>query len=167
MKKIFFLFTALAFTATMMASCEPISSNNPEEPKDTIPAKLEPLKQSVPVTDNWVFESKPAITVHIENPNAVAVDAAVKVMITTDLKASVTTIEQTVSVPATGSLDVPVTTAEDLAPGFYRANCLVNKKSARVFNFGISPEKIVSAPDKQPDFDEYWAAAKEIGRAHV
>lgn len=162
MKKIFILFTALVFTATMMASCEPINGGvTPEEPKDSIPAELQPLEQSVAVTDNWVFDTKPAITIHIENPNAVAVEAKVIAKITTDLKKAVTSIEKVVEVPANGTLDVPVTTPEDLAPGFYRAHCIVNNKGARTFNFGISPEKIVSAPDKQPDFDEYWAAAKE------
>ncbi len=162
MKKIFILFSALLFTATMMASCEPINGGEkPEEPKDSIPVELQPLTQSVVVTDNWVFDSKPTIVVHVENPNPVAVDATVKATITTDLKKAVTTIEQTVSVAANSSQDVTLTTPEDLAPGFYRANCIVNKKSARAFNFGINPTAIVSAPDKQPDFDEYWAAAKE------
>lgn len=161
MKKIFILFSALVFTATMMASCEPIGGTPEPQPQDTIPAELLPLKQSVPVTDNWVFDTKPAITIHIENPNAVAVEAKVIAKITTDLKKAVTSIEKVVEVPANGTLDVPVTTPEDLAPGFYRAHCIVNNKGARTFNFGISPEKIVSAPDKQPDFDEYWAAAKE------
>ena len=162
MKKLFILFTALVFTATMMASCEPINGGvTPEDPKDSIPAQLEPLKQSVPVTDNWVFDSKPSITIHIENPNAIAQTAAITVRIISDLKKNVVTIEQTEEIPANSSKGVVVTTPDDLAPGFYRANCTVNKKSARAFNFGISPEKIVSAPDKQPDFDEYWTAAKE------
>ena len=162
MKKIFILFTALVFTASMMASCEPVNGGEtPNNPKDSIPAELQPLKQSVPVTDNWIFDSKPTITIHVENPNAVAVDAAITVMVTKDVKGSVETIEQTVSVPANTAQDITITTTEDLAPGFYRANCIVNNKSARAFNFGINPTAIVSAPDKQPDFDEYWAAAKE------
>ncbi len=161
MKKLFILFTALVFTATMMASCEPINGGEtPNNPKDSIPAELQPLKQSVPVTDNWIFDSKPTITIHLENPNAVAVDAAITVMVTKDVKGAVETIEQTVSVPANTAQDITITTTEDLAPGFYRANCIVNNKSARAFNFGINPTAIVSAPDKQPDFDEYWAAAK-------
>ena len=146
----------------MMASCEPINGGvTPEEPKDSIPAQLEPLKQSVPVTDNWVFDSKPSITIHIENPNAIAQTAAITVRIISDLKKNVVTIEQNEEIPANGSKDVVITTQEDLAPGFYRANCIVNNKGARNFIFGISPEKIVSAPDKQDDFDEYWTAAKE------
>lgn len=162
MKKIFILFSALLFTATMMASCEPINNGEtPEEPKDTIPVELQPLTQSVAVTNNWVFDSKPSITIHIENPNAIAQTAAIMVRISTDLKKAVTTIEQNEEIPANGSKDVVITTPEDLAPGFYRANCIVNNKGARNFIFGISPEKIVSAPDKQDDFDAYWAAAKE------
>ena len=162
MKKIFILFSALAFTVTMMASCEPINGGvTPEEPKDSIPAELQPLKQSVPVTDNWIFDSKPSITIHIENPNAIAQTAAITVRIISDLKKNVVTIEQNEEIPANGSKDVVITTQEDLAPGFYRANCIVNNKGARNFIFGISPEKIVSAPDKQDDFDEYWTAAKE------
>ena len=160
MKKLFILFTALVFTATMLASCEPIGGTPEPQPQDTIPAELLPLKQSVPVTDNWVFDSKPSITIHIENPNAVAVDAAVKVSITTDQRKATATIEKTVSIAANSSEDVLITTNEELAPGFYKANCFVNQRIARSFNFGINPTAIVSAPDKQPDFDAYWAAAK-------
>ena len=162
MKKITLILSAFALTTIMMGSCKtPVGGETPDEPKDSIPVELQALKQSVPVTNNWVFDTKPSITVHIENPNAVAVEANVIAKITTDLKKAVATIEQVVEVPANGTLDVPVTTPEDLAPGIYRANCIVNNKGARTFNFAISPEKIVSEPDKQPDFDEYWAAAKE------
>ena len=162
LKKISILFSALLFTATMMASCEPINNGEtPELPKDSIPAELQPLTQSVAVTNNWVFDSKPSITIHIENPNAIAQTAAIMVRISTDLKKAVTTIEQNEEIPANGAKDVVITTPQDLAPGFYRANCIVNNKGARNFIFGISPEKIVSAPDKQDDFDAYWAAAKE------
>lgn len=162
LKKICILFSALLFTATMMASCEPVNGGEtPEKPKDSIPAELQPLKQSVPVTDNWVFDSKPTIVVHIENPNAVAVEAAITTMITTDQRKSVVTLENKATIAANSSQDVSITTPDALAPGFYRANCIVNNKSARAFNFGINPTAIVSAPDKQPDFDEFWAAAKE------
>ena len=162
MKKITLFLVAFALTTTMMASCEPVGPTPEPKPEqqDTTVAEILPLKQSVAVTDNWVFESKPSITVQITNPNAVAVEAAVKVVITTDLKKAVTTIEQTVEVAANSTQDVTVTTPDALAPGFYRANCTVNKKSARAFNFGINPTAIVSAPDKQADFDAYWDAAK-------
>lgn len=160
MKKILTLFVAVVYVATMMAGCQPNIQQPEPEVQDTIPAELLPLKQSVAVTDNWIFDTKPSITVHIENPNAVAVDADVIVKITTDLKKSVVTIEQTIKVAAKSAEDVVITTPEDLAPGIYRANCIVNNKGARAFNFGINPTAIVSAPDKQDDFDAYWAAAK-------
>jgi cephalosporin-C deacetylase len=162
MKKILILFSALLFTATMMASCEPINNGEtPEQPKDTIPVELQPLTQSVAVTNNWIFDSKPTIVVHIENPNAVAVEAAITTMITTDQRKSVVTLENKATIAANSSQDVSITTPDALAPGYYRANCIVNNKGARAFNFGINPTAIVSEPDKQPDFDEYWAAAKE------
>ena len=162
MKKIFILFSALLFTATMLAGCESPVTPEPEPlPQDSISAEILPLKQSVPVTNNWVFDGKPSITIHIENPNAIAQTADVMVRISTDLRKELTTIEQKAEIPANGSKDVVITTPEDLAPGFYRANCFVNKKGARNFIFGINPTAIVSAPDKQPDFDAYWDAAKE------
>jgi cephalosporin-C deacetylase len=162
LKKYCILFAALVFTATMMASCEPVGGGEtPELPKDSIPAELQPLTQSVAVTNNWIFDSKPTIVVHIENPNAVAVEAAITTMITTDQRKSVVTLENKETIAANSSQDVTITTPDALAPGYYRANCIVNNKSARAFNFGINPTAIVSEPDKQPDFDEYWAAAKE------
>ena len=161
MKKSSLLLATLLFTAVAFASCEPKPVTPPEEPQDSIPVELQDLNQSVPVTDNWVYETRPNIVIHIENPNAVAVEAKVIAKITTDLKKVVTTIEQVVEVPANGTLDVPVTTTEDLAPGIYRANCIVNNKGARTFNFAVSPEKIVSEPDMQADFNDYWEAAKE------
>ena len=162
LKKYCILFAALVFTATMMASCEPVGGGEtPEQPKDSIPAELQPLTQSVAVTNNWIFDSKPTIVVHIENPNAVAVEAAITTMITTDQRKSVVTLENKATIAANSSQDVTITTPDALAPGYYRANCIVNNKSARAFNFGINPTAIVSEPDKQPDFDEYWAAAKE------
>ena len=161
MKKSSLLLATLLFTAVAFASCTPQPNNPPEQPQDSIPSELQDLKQSVAVSNNWVYETRPDFVVHIENPNAVSVEAKVFVRISTDLKKEVTTIEKTVSVSANGTLDVPITTSEDLAPGFYRAHCIVNNKGARSFNFGISPEKIVSAPDMQADFNEYWDAAKE------
>ena len=162
MKKIALILSAFALTTIMMGSCkDPVNTEKPDQPQDSIPAEMQDLTYLVPVTDDdWVFESKPSITVQITNPNAVAVEAAVKVVITTDLKQAVTTLEQTVEVAANSTQDVTITTPDALAPGFYRANCMVNKKSARSFVFGINPTAIVSAPDKQPDFDAYWDAAK-------
>jgi cephalosporin-C deacetylase len=124
------------------------------------PASLRPLMLSVPVTDNWIFNGKPSITIHVENPYTEAVTANAEVQIATDKMAAVTTLYQSVKVPAGSSQDIVLTTAENLVPGFYKATCIVNDDLARAFVFGVNPFDIVSAPDKQPDFDTFWAAAK-------
>ena len=157
MTRKYFLLLAAAFVfAFSLAGC-----NKPaEEPVD--PADLEPFVCSVPVTENWIFESRPQFTIHVENPNNVEAEAAVTVSIVTDKKKTVTTVETSSKIPANASKDILVTTEEDLEPGFYKATCKVNDKNARKqFGFGVSPTKIVSAPDKQPDFDEFWETAKQ------
>lgn len=124
------------------------------------PASLKTLNLSVPVTDNWVFSARPTITIQAENPYAEAVTAAVEVEITTDQMAPVTTLAASVEIAASGAQNITLTTETDLAPGFYKATCIVNDDLARAFVFGINPAAIVSAPDKQADFATYWAAAK-------
>lgn len=158
------LWAVFACITIAFAGCEN-SNITPEEddktPEQQEPVKLEALKSKRVVTDNWIFDEKPKITINIENPNDVAVAAEMKVVITTDLKESVTTIEYSEEIPAKSKKDVVITSESALAPGFYKAFCTVNKKTAASFFFGISPYDIVSAPDAQPDFEEYWKSAKE------
>lgn len=124
------------------------------------PADLKSLTLAVPVTDNWVFTAKPAITIHIENPYGEPVTANVEVEITTDRSVTVASLSATKELAAGASQDIVMTTNDNLAPGFYKATCIVNDDLARAFVFGIDPTDIVSTPDKQPDFDSFWAAAK-------
>lgn len=159
-KKLLIILAAITFMAVEVVSCgEPAQPEPPvEEPKPDV--DLVAFKLSVPVTDNWVFDKRPNIVIKVENPNSVAVTATVKVQINTDLKEKVVTITEDIEFPANKTTDVPITTTEDLAPGIYKAVCSVKGKSARAFYFAISPEEIVSAPDMQPDFNEYWENAK-------
>ena len=166
------LLTILAvFTCITMAfaSCEKPSTpdegkqeqENPEdnkEPEEEV--KLKAFKLSKEVTENWIFDEKPKITINIENPNSVAVTADITLKITTDLKEAVTMVTQSEEIPANTKQTLTLTTEEGLAPGFYKAHCTVNKKTAASFFFGISPYEVVSEPDMQPDFEEYWAEAK-------
>ena len=161
-----FYFSALMAVALMACGCEKPQPQEEPDPIDTTevvePADLSLITQSVPVTDNWIWSGKPAITIRIENPNKAAVKVGVNVKITTDKKVAVTEIKDSVSVAGNGSVDYIATTTENLAPGFYRALCYVNKKVARAqFCFGIDPFDIVSAPDAQPDFDAFWQTAKD------
>lgn len=124
------------------------------------PADLKPLTLSVPVTNGWVFTAKPSITIHVENPYEQAVTANVEVEIATDKAAALDTLFLTRTIAAGASENIVLTTENDLAAGFYKATCIVNDDLARAFVFGINPTAIVSAPDKQSDFDSFWATAK-------
>lgn len=164
MKKKLVVLAALAMMSILPFSCgktepDPVNPDPGTDPDPEQP-ELVDLKGSVPITGNWVYQDKPAFTIHVENPNAVKVNATARVRISTDKGKNVATIEKEVEVPANGSIDVALTTDEKLDPGFYKASCLVNGRTARRFNFGINPTDIVSAPDKQPDFDQFWADAK-------
>lgn len=125
------------------------------------PADLKPLTLSVPVYDNWVFTAKPSITIHVENPYEEAVTANVEVEITTDKAVALDTLLVSREIAAGTSQDIVLTTNDNLAAGFYKATWIVNDDLARAFGFGINPTAIVSAPDKQSDFDAFWAAAKQ------
>lgn len=156
MKKMQFFLLATLSCLGLLLGCNPADKN---EGEDQNQQDLKAISASVPVTENWIFDKRPSITIHMENPNSVAMDAEVRVNFSTEFKEDVTLVEKTVKVPANGTEDVTVSTKMDLKPGFYKANCFVNKKSARRFCFGISPFEIVSAPDKQPDYDQFWETA--------
>lgn len=157
MKK-FFALAVLA--AIMLASC---GNDVPVEPdgegnKTEIPADYEPLKLTVPVTNNWIYDGQPEITITAQNPNEGDMPAEVKVYFYTDKKKQLDIVEFTDSVPAKQKKNLVVKPNVTLEPGFYKATCAVNGKIARSFIFGVKPSEIVSAPDMQPDFNEFWDA---------
>jgi len=119
------------------------------------------ITQEVPITDNWVWSGKPKITIHITNGNDGAVKLGTQVVITTDKKAEVVTITDSVLINAKSQKDAVMTTTENLEPGIYHAECFVNTTSAGVFNFAIDPFEITSVNDKPEDFDQFWQAAKD------
>ena len=160
MKRRFYILL-LALASFLMMGASGCEQRGPDCNEPVGQADLSLIKQSVPVTDNWVWSGKPQITVHIENPNAAAVKVGVKVRITTDSKQLVTELLDSVEIAGNGKVDHIMTTPGDMEPGFYRAVCFVNGKNARSFIFGIDPFKIVSEPDMQPDFDQFWQAAKD------
>ena len=163
-KKYSFLFVAVAILAGIIFSCsKPVPEPEPEpEPgPDPDPIVLERFESSVQVTDNWIYDTRPAIAITLHNPNPVAATAQVKIKFSTDKEVAVTTIEKAEEVAAEATKDITVTTEENMEPGFYKAKCYVDGRITANFVFGISPFKIVSAPDKQPDFDAFWETAKE------
>ena len=124
------------------------------------PASLKTLNLSVPVTDNWVYAARPTLTIHVENPYAEPVMANAEIEIATDKMAPVDTLHAVVNIPANGSENIVLTTDQDLTAGFYKATCTVNDDLARAFVFAINPTAVISAPDAQADFADFWTAAK-------
>lgn len=168
MKKVSYLIVALL--AVLLGACggckgpDPVDPPlpDPEDSTEVVePADLSLIKQSVIVNDDWVWSGKPQITVAIENPNKAAVKLETVVKISTDKKKEVTTINDSVTVAGGSTQQFVFTTTDNLEPGFYRASCYVSGKVAKHFIFGIDPFKIVSTPDKQPDFDQFWQTAKD------
>lgn len=159
-KRASLLFAVIALMAAQIVSCgEPTPTPPIDEQPNETPIDKKAVKLTVPVKNNWIFDGKPSIDITIDNLNEVEMDANVKIRITTDTKKDVVTIEQTVVAPV-GPKTFTFTTEDNLAPGFYKAGCSVNGKVAKNFYFGVNPEGIVSAPDMQPDFNEYWDNAK-------
>ena len=124
---------------------------------------LKPLTLSVPVTNNWVFEGsdKPSFTIHVVNPYSEEITAQAMVSIATDKMVATTSASKTEKVAANSSKDIVVTLDEMPAAGIYHATATVNDDLARGFYFAVNPTEIISAPDKQSDFDSYWQTAKE------
>lgn len=163
MKRNMLLLTVFAVVIGLTVCCqdpEPLPDNETPEQENKEPVKLENFKLSLPLVGNRIFEGKPTLTVTVENPNDTVVTAEVKLEIYIDKGTFLMDVKSTVDVAANETVDIDMAPEEELGPGFYKARFSVNKKIAGTYVFGISPYDIVSAPDMQPDFDEFWAAAK-------
>ena len=111
--------------------------------------------------EDMIWSSKPYFNVPVANKESVEKQIPIRVRILTDTKKQVVDLYDTVQVAAGAQKQYAMTTPDKLAPGFYRAICYVNEVNVRSFAFGIDPFDIVSAPDKQPDFDQYWQGVKD------
>ena len=166
MKTKLYLFALMALVLGA-CGCDPQPQEEPQpQPQDEQPAVMDNpdmslVSQSVPVTDDWVWNGKPQITIRIVNGNPGAVRLGAKAVITTDKKAEVMTLTDSVIVGADSEKDFVLTSTEDLEPGIYHAVCFVNEQQARAFNFAIDPFAITSEDDKPADFDQFWQAAKD------
>lgn len=141
--------------------CEKKTADEPKQEQTVVPADMSLVKHSVPITDNWVWSGKPQITIQITNDNKVAVSLGTKVVVTTDKKAEVVTLTDSVNVGAQSQKDVVMTTTANLEPGIYHAECFVDTTHVRGFNFAIDPFEISSVNDKPADFDDFWQTAKD------
>ena len=124
------------------------------------PTTLKTLTLSVPVTHDWVWAggAAPSITIHAVNDNAEEVTAKAEIEVATDKGIAYTTVSKTVDIAANSEADI--TLDFEAEPSFYKVTAFVNNDLARSFNIGVRPHRIVSAADKQSDFDTFWQTAK-------
>lgn len=149
-KKYSFIFIALV-TAVLLGAC---GCEKPKEPVDPV----EPIVVEEP--EDLIWYGSPSFNVPVVNADSVKAKLPILVRITTDTKQLALELTDTMTVAGNTESNYVVTLYDHLTPGFYRALCLVNNKNVRTFNFGVNPFDIVSDPDMQSDFTEYWDAAK-------
>lgn len=156
MKKYLLMLASAAMAAALMFACQ-----KPDGKEEEDDSNLEALVCEVPVTSNWVFETKPEFVLQAENPNGKTMKAEIHVEFTTDKKEAVDSYDMTVDVPANTKKDISISSTKTFKAGFYKFTLKVNKKVIKKNSgFGVSPLDLVSAPDMQPDFDSYWAGVK-------
>ena len=157
MRNKLYLFAVVA-CVLMLGACG-CERPNPVDP--TVDPTPNPHDTTVVEPEDLIWHARPYFNITLENTEADSATLPIKIRITTDTKQLAVEMTDTVSVAGNTKRNYAVTTTEDLAPGFYRAFCLVNNKNVRTFNFGIDPFDIVSAPDMQSDFTQYWQTAKD------
>ena len=140
--------------------CEkPKPQDEPQQQEEKADMSL--IEQAVVIEGNCLWSGKPQVTIHIANPNAANVKVGIMGRITTDMRQAVEEVIDTIEIAGKGEVDYILTTKDDLAPGFYKATCFVGDKNAGTVHFGIDVFDIVSEPDKQSDFDQFWQTAKD------
>ena len=159
-KKLLGIFVSAFLAVAFAFSCTPAPAADDDEPI-VDPSSLSALVATAPVPDNnFIFDSKPQFVIKIENRNLVPISDELTVKVLTDKKEALTTLELgQITVPASSSIDKEITLDYDFKPGFYKAQCIIQKRIARAVNFGIRPTEIVSAPDMQNDFTAFWEDA--------
>ena len=114
------------------------------------------VEYNVPVVHDWWWTApeRPQITVDVVNSNNEISKCEVSLTVTTDQGLPVTEMSQRVAVAAGDSTAVQFEI--NVEPGFYRCTVAGDGEVVKEFNIGFEPESIVSLPDAQPDFDEFW-----------
>ena len=163
--KKYFIFLFSLVVLLVACGCEkpqPVEEPEPQQEEEQVePADMSLIQKAVVITDDCLWSGKPQVTIHITNPNAAQVKVGISGKFTSDMRKTVAEVTDSIEIAGKSEVDYILTTTENLAPGFYKANCYVEGKSAGTLHFGIDVFDIVSAPDKQPDYDQFWQAAKD------
>ncbi len=107
----------------------------------------------------WEKGETPVVRVNVQSLESKDQEITVKAVVRTDDYQVFNTFEQTVTVASgeTKTATIPLT---GLKPGFYHVVVIANYGELSDFNIGYDPTSIVSAPDAQSDFKEFWDKAK-------
>ena len=153
MKRLFSILLAVWFLVGVSA-CR---NQDQEQPQ---PEDLQNLTLTVTAEGDHIFTGAPSYVMHVTNPNSVEVNARIQSRVSTDLKQEVATVDYMEKIPANATKDIVISPTAQWEPGFYNARAYVDGKVSAGLSFGIRPFEIVSATDKQEDFDSFWETAK-------
>lgn len=106
----------------------------------------------------WEKGEQPQISITLQNLEGSETTTTVSLKLRTDKYKDYLTENRnaTIGAGATETITIPLT----LEPGFYHAVVEANYSLLRDFNIGYAPTAIVSEPDMQADFKDFWDKAK-------
>jgi cephalosporin-C deacetylase len=104
-----------------------------------------------------------SIPVNVKSSLLETIKGKMTISIVSDFKKEITkqTIDISISKNATKAFSFPI---KDIEPGFYTVTVKIEStlgNKQEMFKFAVEPEKVVSPPDAQPDFENYWMRAKK------
>lgn len=109
----------------------------------------------------WNAPERPVLGISLTDTTASGSTGKVRIFVSVDTMPSQIIFDRTFDVETNGkervelSVELPV-----IRPGFYRCHISDDGNIIDETNIGYEPTNIVSLPDAQPDFEEFWKRAK-------
>lgn len=147
MKYLLLIFTAL-FTGAIFSAY----------PQDL---EKQTVKISLQEPEKLVFYAPdtPELNVSVENTTHTPLSGVLVLQVSTDKREPLFSLSQPVRINAADSAVAAFSFTLPKA-GFYRCSLSYNSNDAasetKNFNIGYEPESVISLPDFQPDFDDFW-----------
>lgn len=126
------------------------------------------VRANVPVQHDWLFDSGEDCSLELDVSSNSFGTFPFTAAVVTDLSLMSEKQDTVRCIGLTADLSADKTASLDcsfgsLDPGFYQIRISYTGPDGTVrqvkpFNIGVSPERIVSPQDKQPDFDEFWSS---------
>lgn len=108
----------------------------------------------------WNAPEQPSFNVTVRDTLGNANKSRLSVLIDSDRKGALATQRFDLSLNVAAGDSATVTIYPTLAPGFYRCSVVDDGNVIKTFNIGYEPENVVSLPDYQADFKEFWDKAR-------